>query len=386
MNPNRLLILDDDPGVLGFVGEVGRHCRYEVALTASDVEFREQYDQFDPTAIVLDLKFGASDAIDVMTFLEQQGCQAPILLISGFDARMLDTTRRIGVSRGLTIAGVVEKPVTFEAVQEFLDRSREPEYDEWTQDLQAALAQNEIEVWYQPKVRLKDGVSVGFEALVRWTHPTRGPIGPLRFIPVAESTGLIVPLTDLVLSRAAADCMAWRAVHPEIGVAVNIAPQLLTRPAFLDEVMSAIDAARLPPSALTLEIVESAAIRKSASVLELLSRLRLRSVTVALDDFGSGFANFDILTQLPINELKIDRSVIVSGEASRESQIVLKAIMDIAQQLELTTVAEGVEDQETCRKLAELGVDHVQGYGIGRPMRAEDTAVWLADWRPSWLD
>lgn len=130
MNPNRVLILDDDPGVLSFLGEVARQCRYDVVLAAADDEFREAYDSFDPSAIILDLAFGHGDAIDVMTFLEQRSCQAPIWLISGFDTRVLEMTRRIGLSRGLTVAGVTEKPVTYDAVQVFLDRYREPEYDE----------------------------------------------------------------------------------------------------------------------------------------------------------------------------------------------------------------------------------------------------------------
>jgi EAL domain-containing protein (putative c-di-GMP-specific phosphodiesterase class I) len=383
VNPNRLLILDDDPEVLSFLGEVGRQCRYEVALTASDDEFRQTYTSFDPTTIVLDLKFGTADAIDVMTYLDEQSCQAPILLISGFDARVLETTRRIGLSRGLTVAGATEKPVSYDAVQDFLDRYREPEYDEWAQELQVALVHHQVEVVYQPKVRLADGAVVGVEALARWRHPVRGLIGPDRFIPVAEATGLIAQLTDVVLARAAADGAAWHAAGLPLCVAVNIAPQLLTRPAFLDEVMRTLDAVGFPPDALTLEIVESTAIRRSAGILELLSRLRLRGVTVSLDDFGSGFANFDILTQVPINELKIDRSVIAHGEESREHQVVMKAIADIAQQLGLTTVAEGVEDVATCRWLATLGIDQIQGYGIAAPMPADEILPWAQSWNQS---
>jgi diguanylate cyclase len=211
----------------------------------------------------------------------------------------------------------------------------------------------------------------------------RGLIGPDRFIPVAEATGLIAQLTDVVLARAAADGAAWHAAGLPLCVAVNIAPQLLTRPAFLDEVMRTLDAVGFPPDALTLEIVESTAIRRSAGILELLSRLRLRGVTVSLDDFGSGFANFDILTQVPINELKIDRSVIAHGEESREHQVVMKAIADIAQQLGLTTVAEGVEDVATCRWLATLGIDQIQGYGIAAPMPADEILPWAQSWNQS---
>ena len=163
-------------------------------------------------------------------------------------------------------------------------------------------------------------------------------------------------------------------------MAVNISPLLLTRPAFLDDLMRTIGTAGIPAPALSLEIVESAALRKSASVLELLSRLRLRGVTLSLDDFGSGFANFDILTQLPINELKIDQSIITSVEAIRDNQIILRAITDLAQQLGLTTVAEGVEHLDTCRWLATIAIDQAQGYAIAHPMSADQVLPWIGAW------
>ena len=380
LNPNRLLIVDDDPDVLGFLGEVGRHCRYDVALSGSISALYEIYDSFDPSTMIVDLKLDHGDAIDVMSFLEQHGCQAPILLVSGFDLRVLESARRIGLSRGLTIAGTSMKPVAFDTVEAFLERHREPDYDEWAIDLQLALTRNEFLVHYQPKVRISDGAVVGVEARTRWTHPSRGSISPSRFIPVAESTGLIAPLTDFVLTQAAADGAGWLAAGYPLTVAVNISPLLLSRPTFLDDIVRAIDASGFPATALALEIVESAALRKSASVLEVLSRLRLRGMTLSLDDFGSGFANFDILTQLPINELKIDRSVITNVESSRDNQIILRAISDLAQQLGLTTVAEGVEHLDTCRWLASINIDQVQGYAIAHPMPADELRSWIDSW------
>ena len=276
MAANRLLILDDDPCILQYLGEAGRRCRYEVALAGCSRELRDTFDAFDPSMLILDLRHDQEDAIDVMSFLQRHGCQAPIVLISGADARALDTARRIGVGQGLAIVGVMSKPVPLETLEPLLVAHRQPELAEWAEELRRGIDNGEITAYYQPKLHVGSQRLVGFEALARWFHPTRGEISPDRFIPLAEATSLIAPITDLVLAHSVATCADWTAAGYDLSVAVNLSASVLTRDGFIDRLLQLLARHRVSTSRLTLEITESVAIRSPLLAMEVLSRLRLR--------------------------------------------------------------------------------------------------------------
>ena len=386
MTSNRLLIVDDDPGVLTFLGEVGRGYRYDVALAQSVDELRACYDAFDPSLIVLDLQYAHGDGIEVMSFLKQHGCDAPIVLISGFDSRVLETARRVGLEFGLTIVDALVKPIRPDTLGGVLNAHREPEAAEWADDLRAAIDRDDLMVCYQPKVQVADGRLIGFEALARWRHPSRGAISPERFVPLAETTGLIRPLTAQVLDRAVRDRASWAVTGHDLTVAVNLSPLLLTD----DHLLPGPDPSPRPVPArqatLTLEVTESAAMRNPAVTLEILSRLRLRGFNLALDDFGTGYSNLAMLHRMPFNELKIDRSFVADVSASRDSQVIVAALAGLARQLGLTTVAEGVEDLDTWAWLRSVGVEQIQGFGIARPMPAELVVDWIGSYKPPRVD
>jgi len=382
MTSNRLLILDDDPGVLTFLGEVGRGYHYDVALTQSVDELRACYEAFGPSLIVLDLQYAHGDGIEVMSFLKQHGCQAPIVLISGFDSRVLETARRVGLEFGLTIVDALVKPIRADTLGGVLNAHREPEAEEWADDLRDAIDRDDLTVSYQPKVQVADGQLIGFEALARWSHPSRGSISPERFVPLAETTGLIGPLTEQVLDRAVRDRASWAVTGHNLTVAVNLSPLLLTDDHLLPDLLHRLGQYRLAPATLTLEVTESAAMRNPAVTLEILSRLRLRGFNLALDDFGTGYSNLAILHRMPFNELKIDRSFVAEVSGSHDSQVIVGALAGLARQLGLTTVAEGVEDLDTWAWLRSVGVEQIQGFGIARPMPAELVVDWIGAYKP----
>jgi EAL domain-containing protein (putative c-di-GMP-specific phosphodiesterase class I)/ActR/RegA family two-component response regulator len=382
VSANRLLILDDDPGVLSFLAEVGRERHYEVALSATIDELRACYESFDPSLIILDLQYAEGDGIEVLSFLKRRGCKVPIMLISGFDARVLESARRVGLEYGLTIVDALEKPVRLEALARVLESYREPESDEWTAELRQAIPHGQIAVYYQPKVDLADGRLVGFEALARWHHPTRGTIEPDLFIPLAEASGLIAALTDEVLVQAVGDCASWALAGDGLTVAVNMSPQLLLNDDLLSNLVQLLGQHRLPPARLTLEVTESAAMQDPGATMGILSRLRLRGFGLALDDFGTGYSNLAILHRMPFNELKIDRSFVADVKESRDSQVIVRAIAALAQQLGLATVAEGVEDLSIWEWLRATGIAQVQGFGIARPMPGHQVPDWLNAYRP----
>jgi EAL domain-containing protein (putative c-di-GMP-specific phosphodiesterase class I) len=375
---NRLLILEDDPDVLHYLGEVGRLCQFEVMLAGSVAEFQDLYDSGDPSMIILDLLHDQADGFDVMSFLGRQQCRASIILVSGVDARVLEAARRVGLERGLAIIAATPKPVSFDELGSLLSAHREPEIEEWADELRRALDQDEFTVVYQPKVRIADGIVTGFEALARWLHPSRGLVGPDRFIPAAEAAGLISPLTDRVLAQAISDCAGWAVAGADVGIAVNVSAPLLASNGLLATLDHLTGRYHVPASRITIEITESLAVQHALRTMEVLSRLRMRGFGLALDDFGTGYSSFSMMARVPINELKIDRSVVTDMKDRPESQLIVRAIAALAEQLGLTVVAEGVEDLAICDWLGSVGVDQMQGFGIAAPMPSNDVLGWLS--------
>ena len=233
----------------------------------------------------------------------------------------------------------------------------------------------------QPKVRLRDGVVLGAEALVRWNHPERGFIGPDDFIPVAEHSGLITPLTFSVLRQSLAACESWRRAGWAVGVAVNVSPRSLSA-AFVDEVARALAAVEVPADAVTLEITESSLMADPERAIEVLERLRALGLHLSIDDLGTGYSSLAYLQRLPVSEVKIDKSFLQPGQQSASSLAIVAAIVDLGHRLGRQVVAEGVEDEPTWRHLQQLGCDSAQGYWMGRPMPAADFLPWLEQWRP----
>lgn len=382
MSANQLLILDDDPRILRVLAEIGRRARYHVTATASVDEFLRAYDGLAPSLVILDLQYEDGDGIGVMASLAQRRCAAPIILVSGVDARVLETARRVGEAHGLRVVGALTKPLHLAAIVPLLEAHREPELDEWAAELRVALEQGQLSVAYQPKVRLGDGRVVGVEALARWTHPSRGSVGPDRFIPLAVATGMIDSLTAYVLDRAIADAVRLSAAGRTLSVAVNIAAPTLAAADVVEHVARPLARHGFPARLLTLEVTESTAMGDPARMLEVLGRLRLQGFTLSLDDFGTGFSNLALLHRLPFNELKIDRSFVMDVLANRDSQVIVRALAGLARSLGLTVVAEGIEDLDVWHWLRGLPVDQGQGYGIARPMPADQVLPWLAAYAP----
>ena len=234
--------------------------------------------------------------------------------------------------------------------------------------LRQAIQNGEITLFYQPKAELGTGAIVGVEALARWEHPTLGLIGPDGFIPLAEQTGLISRVTDLVLRTAIAQCGAWRADGLMLRVSVNVSPRNLNDPHLPGLISSLLEEAGVPPSMLQLEITESRAVPSGRDAARVLEELRTMGVGLAIDDFGTGFSSLVQLQRLPVDEIKIDRSFVSAMLASESDAAIVRSTIDLARNLGLVVTAEGVEDDATRRKLEQMGCDLAQGYELCRPL------------------
>jgi diguanylate cyclase (GGDEF)-like protein len=249
--------------------------------------------------------------------------------------------------------------------------------------LKRAIDLRAITLHYQPKIELARGSVVGVEALARWTDPVLGQIGPSAFVPLAERTGLAEPLTALALETAAADCRRWRDRGCFVPVAVNVSARVLVDPGLPELVDSQRRAFGLPEGALEIEITESTLMGDHVQAREAISRLRAIGIRTSIDDFGTGYSSLSYLRELPVHALKIDRSFITDLLDEPDSEAIVRSIIDLARNLGLETVAEGVEDAGVSERLLSLGCDYVQGFAIARPMPADAMLRWLLTYAPA---
>ena len=252
-------------------------------------------------------------------------------------------------------------------------------------ELRAAIDAGALTVIYQPKLELASGRIVGAEALARWPHPARGAVLPDVFIPIAEHTGQIAALTRLVLIDALQSCRRWRDAGLDLGVAVNISARGLLVARLVEEVAGLLAATGLPPSALTLEVTEGQVMTDFEQAVGTLRRLDDLGVHLAVDDFGTGYSSLAYLRELPVDEVKIDKSFVFGMASNADDEAIVEAAVTLGHILGLRVVSEGVNDAETRRRLAAMGCDLVQGFHIGRPVPPDELLqqVLLADRVPS---
>jgi diguanylate cyclase (GGDEF)-like protein len=247
-------------------------------------------------------------------------------------------------------------------------------------DLRSGIERGELELHYQPKIALADRAIAGMEALVRWRHPIRGLLGPHAFVPDAEQSDLMLSLTEAVLDMALRQQRQWRESGRDVPVAVNVGTACLRDPGFpatVDDLLRRHDAV---PGLLTLEITESLLIIDPSGAAAALGVLRDKGVRISIDDFGVGYSSMSYLQTMPLDELKIDRKFTAEILTTDRGRAIARAIIDLAHALDLTVVAEGIEDEATLAAVGDMGCEQAQGYLMCRPLPAEGIPAWMDGW------
>ncbi len=243
-------------------------------------------------------------------------------------------------------------------------------------DLRRALDRDELRVYYQPKVSLDSGKVVGFEALLRWEHPRRGLISPFQFIPIAEETGLIVPIGNWVLRQACQQICEWNARYndrPHRSVSVNLSSCQFTEATLFDQIASAVKDSGIPAELLWLEITESNLVVNTESAVQVLNELKAIGVGLMIDDFGTGYSSLQYLSRFPFDTLKIDQSFVRGMEASADGPEIVRTMLELARNLGMDTVAEGIETPAQLERLRALGCPYGQGFLFSKPLDARET-------------
>jgi diguanylate cyclase (GGDEF)-like protein/PAS domain S-box-containing protein len=256
------------------------------------------------------------------------------------------------------------------------DEDRSPDRLVLASELRAAIEQNQLVLYYQPKLDLKTEALTGVEALVRWQHPQRGLVPPDEFIGLAEHTGLIEPLSRWVIETALRQCRVWLSEGLSLPIAINLSARSLHDPTLPETLTDLLRMHGLGPELLKVEITESSLMTDPAQAMEVVRRLSLAGIQVSIDDFGTGYSSLSRLRRFSVHELKIDRSFVEHVATDQHDLAIVRSIIDLAHGLGLQAVAEGIEDQASWDLLAELGCDEAQGYHMSRPVSAADLATW----------
>lgn len=338
-----------------------------------------------PDLLIVDLEMPKMDGPELLEALSGRHVRSPVIVASSRESALRHSVEDMGTALGLRILGSLPKPLTHESLGGMLQRQSaqkrvQPHPKAKPVDpgeLRTALDRGEITVFYHPQVEIGTGRLRGVEALARWQHPRLGWVPPDSFIPVAEQHGLIHALTLRVMDLAMLQTALWSRQGLDMSIAVNLSPLLLEQGALVKEISDLQRKHQLRAEQVVLEITESSLLRDLGIALGVLTKLRLRGFRLSLDDYGTGFSSMQQLARIPFTELKIDRSF-VHGASERESlQVILRSALDMASELGLETVAEGVESVEDWHLVRQYGCTMAQGWLLAKAMPADQFEPWV---------
>ncbi len=333
--------------------------------------------------ILLDLNMPGFDGVEVIRTLASNKCQAKLVLMSGHDLGVLHSAEKLAQAHSLMVEASLTKPIELKKLRTILSEMAEdvPAAESHTShmhllpelhELREAILNKDFVLHFQPQINLSTGRISSAEALVRWEHKERGLIYPDLFIELAERHNLIGNLTEQVLDLAMMQCTKWRQNGLDIPVSVNISSENIKGLYLPEQLMDLLDKYQLPPESLVLEVTESALMGELVTSLDILTRLRMKGLSLSIDDFGTGYSSLSQLHKIPFTELKIDKSFVMSMETDNESRAIVKTCIMLGHELNMKVVAEGVESQWIQDDLLQLGCDVAQGYHISKPMPAHD--------------
>jgi len=388
-----ILVVDDKPFMRNITGRVLQNCGCrQVSFAESGPEALTLIGSAAPPIDVVfcDLVMPDMDGVEVVRHVLTLPHVPAFVFVSGADEALLNGAMATARARGLIVLGAIEKPLNVEVVREHLEKFKPPRLRQslaavfvpTPEELEGALEQDRILLYYQPKYNRRMRLVEGVEALARWHHPEHGMILPGHFVPLAEEIGMIEALTDRALSLALRQSAEWNKAGLHTKISVNISAQLLKDLDLPDRMLRDTLHFGVAPQQIVLEITESGLCKDTGNALEILSRLHMKGFTLSIDDFGTGYSSMDQLRRIPFSELKIDRAFVEGAARNKKTKAILQSSVALGRSLSLTLVAEGAESEEDLALLEEVGVDIVQGFVIARPMPAKQVAHWISSHGP----
>ena len=344
---------------------------------------------YNPDLLLCDLHLHGMDGITFLRLVAEHGYSGSVILLSAVDHNLLKAAESLVKAYGLNLLSAIKKPLLPDTLQLALAHQRhsKPERVQYKKEamltlaeLQQGIADECIEVFYQPKVSVFNKQVVGAECLARWRHHERGIIGPGSFVPVMEAHGMIDVLTHEILKKGSQQLGEWLKEGHDFKLSVNVSMDDLDQLDLPEEFERIVCHAGVQPQQITLELTESRLMENLTVSLEILTRLRLKGFGLSIDDFGTGFSTMENLKQLPVTELKVDRAFVNGATKDEAARAILGSSIQLGKIFRLNLVAEGVEKQQDWDLIASSGCDEVQGYFIAKPMAAKEFIEWKLAW------
>ena len=387
MNKLNVLVVDDsnvqrnhvmnmclDQGVSNVVGAIN-------GVDAIDKLSEEKFD-----VVFIDLEMPIMDGVELSRKIAKNKLAQSVIILSSKDPSLISSIGTMAESDGLIVLGTFKKPMQINDLVNSLNRLKTHTNSNETHkiynrlvidDLINGIKEQRITLFYQPKLTCKGLLLKGVEALARWNHPKLGFVSPVEFITAAEEFGIISELTHYLFDIALKQKVQWRDHGINFHLAFNLSPLSLADNDLAEKISSQVALHNIEPKEIVLEVTENAICGEISTAIETLAKLRLKGFKLAIDDYGTGFANAQQLSRVPATELKLDR-ILVDNVATRPQQLaILKSTVNLAKDLGLTTVAEGVENFDDFKLLFQLNVDLIQGYYFAKPMPPEKLIHWL---------
>ncbi len=387
---NNLLLIDDDKDFSDFfvaaITSKGFSCQ---VLSEPKKILNLNLESIDH--IIIDLLMPEFDGLQILRFLKEIDYRGNISVTSGQDQSLLESAKEICQLHKLSFHSALKKPFDLSLLDTFVTenkiaqnaynktRNSELSDKELLPALKLAIETKCLEVYFQPKVNMNNNTIIGFEALARWLL-NGNYIPPTRFIPLAETSGLINQLTQVVLEKSLKLFSLIQHHHSKPTLSINFSALELNSSSLPDLLKSKINDYQVAADRITLEITETVLLEKNTLSLEVLTRLRLMGFKLSIDDFGTGYSSVNMLQNGPFTELKIDRAFISTIHCNEQSRIIVQSIVEMAKQLELAVVAEGIEDKVTKDGLTSMHCQIGQGYFFSKPMPASQVSKWLTNW------
>ncbi len=377
----RMLVIDDEEDVCETIAEIATSRGFEVATISNPDNVRSTLQNFTPDFIMLDLMMPGTDGVELLRLLADHVKDAKICLISGSDARVLNSARRLGSAHGLNVIAALEKPLDISVLRATFNQLAAGGKSMPGTDLAHAIALGQFVLYYQPVIELATRRVKGAEALARWAHPSRGTLPPSEFLEHVVNDGLMQSFTDHVVETSVNQAAKWYHAGERLTLSMNITASTLLDLSLPDRIADMCKQKNIPPEILILEVTETEAMRDVTRTMDVLLRMRIRNIGVAIDDFGTGHSSLRELQRMPFNEMKVDRSFVIDMANNKDCAVIVNSIIDLGHNLGLKIIAEGVEDIRVWRMLAEKNCDFAQGFYMGKPMPANEFDRWLKSWR-----
>jgi len=388
----RILLSEDEPMLAKMLAHMLEEAGYSAPRVVGDgngvLAALDEGVAEHPDVMLLDLNMPGMDGIELMRHVAERNYKGKLMVVSGESPEILNATRDLAIAHGLNVIGALRKPIAMDTLVKMMGRAAEDdahtrqarELNITVEDINAAIEAEDFIVYYQPKVHVESNSVVGVEALVRWQHAEMGLIPPNAFIPLAEATGTISPITDQVLRQAVTQGGKWLRAGTPLNIAINMSMDCLVRldyPEFISDLVAEAD---FDPARITLEVTESRLMKDATTALEILSRLRMKGFGLSVDDFGTGYSSMEQLRVLPFNELKVDRAFVHGAHLDPKARAILEMSAGLGRKLGMEIVAEGVENNDDMDGVTSMKCDLVQGFMFAKPMPADEFTLWLREW------